>query len=109
MPRIVILTEGKSTPNDAKTATGLLRYRPQDVVAVLDSTCKGKRAGEVLGTGGDIPIIGKLDDTNVMVATGHYRNGILLGPLTGTLIAAGIMKSDWSGVPIEFSPQRFAR
>ncbi len=64
MPRIVILTEGKSTPNDAKTATGLLRYRPEDVVAVLDSTCKGKTAGEVLGTGGDIPIIGKLEEVN---------------------------------------------
>jgi uncharacterized NAD-dependent epimerase/dehydratase family protein len=60
MPRIVILTEGKSTPDDAKTATGLLRYRPGDVAAVLDSTRAGKTAGEVLGTGGDIPIVAKL-------------------------------------------------
>ena len=58
--KIVILTEGKSTPNDAKTATGLLRYRPRDVVAVLDSTRAGKTAGEVLGTGGEIPIVAKL-------------------------------------------------
>jgi uncharacterized NAD-dependent epimerase/dehydratase family protein len=62
MPRIVILTEGKSTPNDAKTATGLLRYRPRDVVAVLDSTNAGKKAGDVLGTGGNIPFIAKLGD-----------------------------------------------
>lgn len=66
-------------------------------------------AGLRPGTPDDLPIIGPLEDSNVMVATGHYRNGILLGPLTGTLIAAGIMKSDWSGVPIEFSPRRFAR
>jgi uncharacterized NAD-dependent epimerase/dehydratase family protein len=62
MPRIVILTEGKSTPNDAKTATGLLRYRPGDVVAVLDSTKAGRTAGEVLGTGGSIPFISRLAD-----------------------------------------------
>ncbi|HVR74060.1 MAG TPA: DUF1611 domain-containing protein [Planctomycetota bacterium] len=62
MHRIVILTEGKSTPDDAKTATGLLRYRPEDVVAVLDSTHAGKKAGEVLGTGGNIPIVARLED-----------------------------------------------
>ena len=62
MTRIVLLTEGKSTPSDAKTATGLLRYRTPDVAAVLDSTQAGKTAGEVLGTGGDIPIIATLAD-----------------------------------------------
>ena len=62
MTRIVLLTEGKSTPSDAKTATGLLRYRTPDVAAVLDSTQAGKTAGEVLGTGGDIPVIAKLAD-----------------------------------------------
>jgi uncharacterized NAD-dependent epimerase/dehydratase family protein len=62
MPRIVILTEGKSTPNDAKTATGILRYRGADVVAILDSTSVGKRAEDVLGTGGDTPFIARLGD-----------------------------------------------
>ena len=34
------------------------------------------------------PIIGRLPGKdNVLVATGHYRNGILLGPITGRLIA----------------------
>jgi uncharacterized NAD-dependent epimerase/dehydratase family protein len=60
MSRIVILTEGNSNPDSAKTATGLLRYRPQDVAAVLDSQCAGKKAQEVFGTGGDIPIIARL-------------------------------------------------
>jgi uncharacterized NAD-dependent epimerase/dehydratase family protein len=62
MPRIVILTEGKSTPNDAKTATGVLRYRGADVVAVLDSTQAGKKAVDVLGTGGDTPFIARLGE-----------------------------------------------
>ena len=34
------------------------------------------------------PIIGHVPGMdNVLVATGHYRNGILLGPITGRLIA----------------------
>jgi uncharacterized NAD-dependent epimerase/dehydratase family protein len=62
MPRIVILTQGKSTPTDAKTATGLLRYRPEQVVGVLDSTRAGEKTGEVLGVGGAIPFISKLKE-----------------------------------------------
>jgi uncharacterized NAD-dependent epimerase/dehydratase family protein len=61
MARIIILTEGKTNPYDAKTATGVLRYRPQDVVAVLDSTCTGRRAEELLDVGGDIPVVASLD------------------------------------------------
>jgi glycine oxidase len=54
------------------------------------------------------PIVGPLNGTNVVAATGHYRSGIHLGPLTGAMVAAGIAGGDWSGVPEEFSPARFA-
>src|SRR5437867_10073265 len=60
--RIVILSEGKSNPQDAKTASGILRYRPADVVALLDSTQNGRTAGEVFGVGGRIPFISRLSD-----------------------------------------------
>ena len=60
MPKIVILTEGKSNPADAKTATGILRYNPEDVAAILDSTCTGKTAHDVFGVGGTIPFISEL-------------------------------------------------
>ena len=62
MPTLVILTEGRSNPLDAKTATGILRYREQDVVALLDSTCAGKSCQEVLGVGGSTPIVASLDE-----------------------------------------------
>ena len=60
--KIVILTEGKSNPLDAKTACGVIRYRTAEVVAVLDSTQRGRKAGEVLGVGGAIPIVGSLSE-----------------------------------------------
>ena len=64
MPRIAILTEGSSEPFAAKTATGILRYRPNDVVAVIDAEHVGKTAGEVLGTGGDVPFVASLEETD---------------------------------------------
>jgi len=66
-------------------------------------------AGLRPGTPDGLPMIGPLPEwEDVVVATGHYRNGILLGPLTGRLVAKGVMQRDWAGVPAEFSPGRFA-
>ena len=59
---MVVLTEGKTTPFYAKTAMSLLRYRGENVLALLDSSEAGKTAGELLGMGGDIPVAATLDD-----------------------------------------------
>jgi uncharacterized NAD-dependent epimerase/dehydratase family protein len=54
--RLLILAEGKSAdPHFGKTARGVMRYRPQEVVALLDS----ERAGE---TEGGFPIVGTVDE-----------------------------------------------
>lgn len=58
--RIVILTEGYTEPISAKTAVSVLRYRPEEVVALLDSTQAGKTCGEILKVGGDTPIVASL-------------------------------------------------
>lgn len=60
--RLVILTEGHTEPHAGKTAAGVIRYRPEEVVAVLDATQRGKTAGELLGAGGALPIVGSLDE-----------------------------------------------
>jgi len=60
--KLVLLTEGHSNPHTAKTACCLLKYRPEEVVAVLDSTQAGKSASDVLGVGGEIPFVSRLDD-----------------------------------------------
>jgi uncharacterized NAD-dependent epimerase/dehydratase family protein len=53
---LLILAEGFSgDPHYGKTMHGVLRYRPEGVVAVLDST----RAGE---THGGVPIVGTVDE-----------------------------------------------
>ena len=54
--RYLVLAEGKSAdPHYGKTARGVLRYRRQDVVALLDS----ERAGE---TQDGLPIVGTVND-----------------------------------------------
>jgi len=60
--RIVILTEGHSNPHTAKTACSVLRYRTDEVEALLDSTHAGETTGQVLHVGGETPIVGSLDD-----------------------------------------------
>ncbi len=60
--RMVLLTEGYSEPIAAKTASCLLRYCTDQVVAMFDSTQVGKTAQDLLGVGGAIPVIGKLEE-----------------------------------------------
>lgn len=62
LPRLVILAEGRLDFEYAKTAAGVIRYAPERVEAVLDSTRAGRTAGEVLGIGGETPVVAGLDD-----------------------------------------------
>lgn len=59
---IAILTDGYSTPFVAKTAISLLRYRQQDVVAVIDQTAVGQTAQQLLNAGGSIPVVAGLNN-----------------------------------------------
>ena len=62
--RIVLLTDGYSTPFLAKTAMSLLRYRADDVVALLDASSAGQTAAALLGVGGETPVIASLADVD---------------------------------------------
>lgn len=67
--KIVLLTWGHSNPRTAKTATGLLRYCPDECIAVFDPDNAGKRIEDLLDIGGDTPIISKLSnvpDANIL-------------------------------------------
>lgn len=61
--RLAVLAEGSLDFHHGKTATSLLRYRPEDVVAVIDRDHAGHTTGQVLGIGGDIPVVASLVET----------------------------------------------
>jgi uncharacterized NAD-dependent epimerase/dehydratase family protein len=60
--RLLVLTEGHSDPHSAKTAVSVIRYRTQDVVAVLDSTAAGQTSQSLLGVGGTIPVVASVSE-----------------------------------------------
>ncbi|MGH7721155.1 MAG: DUF1611 domain-containing protein [Gemmatimonadaceae bacterium] len=58
--RFVILAEGQFGPLTSKTANSCIRYTPERVVAVIDSRRAGRTVHDVLGFGGDIPVVDSL-------------------------------------------------
>jgi glycine oxidase len=59
------------------------------------------------GTADNAPLLGRIDD-RVVVATGHYRNGILLAPVTADLVVELLTTGDLPVLGAPFSPDRFA-
>jgi glycine oxidase len=56
------------------------------------------------------PIVGWAPGVErLMVATAHYRNGVLLGPLTGKRVTERILSKSTSDEFSPFGPERFAR
>ena len=60
--RYLVLAEGLFGPQTSKTANSAVRYLPDRVVAVVDSRHAGRTVGEVLGSGGPIPVVGTVDE-----------------------------------------------
>ncbi len=60
--RIAILAEGSFGVLESKTASVLVRYLADNVVAVIDSTKAGNDVCDVIGIGQGIPIVRNLDE-----------------------------------------------
>lgn len=55
-----------------------------------------------------LPVLGPCDEIDgLFYATGHYRNGILLAPVTGELIAEAVVTGHVSSLLAAFRPNRF--
>jgi uncharacterized NAD-dependent epimerase/dehydratase family protein len=106
--RAVILAEGLFDMEWAKTAACIIRYRPESVAAVLDSTRAGRDAAEVLGFGRGIPV---LSDLSEALTLDPPPNALLLGiapqggglaeewrPAIGRAIRSGL--DVWSGLHV---------
>jgi glycine/D-amino acid oxidase-like deaminating enzyme len=57
-----------------------------------------------------LPVIGQINGLKgLTIATGHYRNGILLAPVTAKVVADNIVSGRPDDVFSTFGPQRFSR
>lgn len=81
--RLAILTEGRCNPISAKTAVSLLRYRPDDVVSLIDTETAGQTAEQALGFGGDVPIHASLQAVQTNTAVSALAIGV--APAGGAL------------------------
>jgi glycine oxidase len=69
----------------------------------------GVRVGLRPGTPDGLPIVGTPDGLPGLVyATGHYRNGVLLTPLTAALVADLVLDGRRDPALDALSPERFA-
>jgi uncharacterized NAD-dependent epimerase/dehydratase family protein len=85
-PRFLIVADGDFSPMTSKTANSVIRYLPDRTVGVLDRRQAGQSVQDVLGFGGDIPVVGSM------------REGLALGPtavLIGIAPKGGRMPSEW--------------
>jgi uncharacterized NAD-dependent epimerase/dehydratase family protein len=84
--RFLILADGLFGPDSSKTANACIRYTPQRVAGVIDATRAGQTAADVIGFGGDIPVVATLDE------------GLELEPtalLIGIAPAGGRLPAQW--------------
>ncbi|MCU1492188.1 MAG: glycine oxidase [Acidimicrobiaceae bacterium] len=60
------------------------------------------------GSPDNAPIVGPTAVEGLLIATGHYRNGILLAPVTAEALLALLTEGELPGWAAAFSPARFA-
>lgn len=82
---------------------GIARFAP----LVKGSQFLRAWAGMRPDTKDHFPILGRDGAANLTFATGHFRNGILLAPVTAKLISELILEGKTSRALVDYSPKRF--
>ncbi len=87
---------------------GLLAMVPRIAPRLADATFASAWAGLRPGTSDGLPLLGRLPGWHgVTVAAGHFRDGILLAPITGELVA-DLLARRRPRLPLDaFDPARF--
>ena len=110
------LLSGSTSENAgfAKRVTGggiasILRYALEISPAVGNLPIVDTWAGLRPRAADGLPVLGPCGEIDgLFYATGHYRNGILLAPLTAELISDAIVAGKTSPLLAPFSPDRFS-
>jgi len=100
--------QGFDTTVTAGAVYELLRDARRVVPGVTELTLTEARAGLRPGSPDNAPMVGATAVDGLLLATGHYRNGILLSPLTADAVAAVAAGEDPPAEMTPFGPGRFA-
>lgn len=91
----------------AAGVSGLIQAATDVVPALADCTFHQAWSGLRPDTPDHLPVIGPVPGANgVVLAAGHYRNGVLLSPFTGQAVADWIIRRDLQPAVLPFLPER---
>ena len=109
--RLVIGATSEEMGFDTRLTAGglfeLLRGAWEAVPGIYDLPVLETWAGLRPGSRDNAPILGETGVENLIMATGHYRNGILLTPITAREIASLILTDQTSENIVPFQLSRF--
>ncbi|MFV8127989.1 glycine oxidase ThiO [Streptomyces syringium] len=86
----------------------LLRDAHELVPGITELPLVETRAGLRPGSPDNAPLLGPTELPGLLTATGHHRNGILLTPLTGEVMAEVLTTGRLPDEALPFSPRRFS-
>jgi glycine oxidase len=86
----------------------LLRDAQSLLPAVSEAELVEVSTGLRPGSPDNAPLIGKARTEGLVIATGHYRNGVLLTPITADGVAALLTDGALPPELLAFTPERFA-
>jgi glycine oxidase len=86
----------------------LLRDAHELVPGITELPLTETRAGLRPGSPDNAPLLGPTALPGLHVATGHHRNGVLLTPVTGDVMAAVLVTGELPDEARPFTPRRFS-
>ncbi|QBJ90148.1 glycine oxidase ThiO [Streptomyces seoulensis] len=99
---------GHDTTVTAGGVYGLLRDAHELVPGITELPLTETLAGLRPGSPDNAPLLGPSGLDGLLLATGHFRNGVLLTPVTGDVMAEVLCGAGLPEVARPFSPGRFA-
>jgi glycine oxidase len=110
--RILVGTTVEEAGFDKRTDVATIQHLHRAAIAMLPELSNAKIledwAGLRPGTSDGLPILGATPTPGYYVATGHFRDGILLAPITAQVVAAVIEGRTPDHDLAPFSPARFS-
>ncbi|KOV98285.1 glycine oxidase [Streptomyces sp. NRRL B-1140] len=86
----------------------LLRDAHELVPGITELPLTETRAGLRPGSPDNAPLLGPTGLEGLLLATGHYRNGVLLTPVTGDVLAQVLATGELPEEARPFTPKRFS-
>ncbi len=86
----------------------LLEHAWEVLPAIYELPFEGVEVGLRPASRDHLPVIGPTSVRGLVMATGHFRSGILLAPATADAVVEGIASGNFGDLVVAFSPERFS-